>query len=49
MKSEQSINLNFKIEGVELSIAENNMINDIKNLYRQALIFKRELKNQPNL
>lgn len=47
--SQKHVLLNLKIESIEINIAENNMISDIKNLYNQVLLFKKELKKHPKL
>ncbi|KAL4465070.1 hypothetical protein ABPG72_009448 [Tetrahymena utriculariae] len=47
--SKKHILLNLKIDSIEINVNENNMISDIKNLYNQVLLFKKELKKYPKL
>ncbi|EAR98069.2 PH domain protein, putative (macronuclear) [Tetrahymena thermophila SB210] len=47
--SKKHIILNLKIDSIEINVNENNMISDIKNLYNQVLLFKKELKKYPKL
>lgn len=45
----KSLSLSVKLEAIEIEVAENNMIKDVKNLYNQGAIFKKELKANPKL